>query len=79
MREKILGENHKERENQEKRMSATKSALFCLASVPELKSPGKMPHRNYEESPGGGGDGTSSEGAGVDVGGEVLCRVACQR
>ena len=29
MREKTQGENHKERENQEKSKSATKSALFC--------------------------------------------------
>ena len=52
---------------------------FALASVSESKSPAKRPLRIYKESPGGGGDGTLSEGAGVNVGGGVLCRVACQR
>ena len=51
---------------------------FALASVSESKNLAKQPLRIYKEGPGGGGDGTSSEGAGIDAGGGVLCRVACQ-
>ena len=49
-------------------------------TVPDSKSRvQKWPHVVHEGGAGGGGDGTSAESAGVEVGGGVRCRVACQR